>query len=104
MPPTPEVSTASLELISDEDLQAFAELVIANSDLARAKRRTQLPLAPATIKHYLQEPRSGIEMNDPWVARVLAQEIFARYLRKLEATQPPDTPPGIPKTSGVPEA
>ncbi len=82
-----EVSTAiaSLDSISDEKLKALAKSLIDEYDLARAERRTQLTLTPAAIEHYLQEPRSGIEMSDPLVTRAPAEEIFKRYIKKARS-------------------
>ncbi|MBI4066099.1 hypothetical protein HY411_00120 [Candidatus Gottesmanbacteria bacterium] len=106
MPPPPEGSTAtaSLDSLSDKELTALAKRFIENYDQARAKRRKQLPLKPVAIDLYFQEPRSRIEVDDPWVARALAEEIFRRYMQRPEAPQLPSSPPEIPEISSVPEA
>lgn len=86
--PSPEVSTAiesSLDSISDEKLIELVKHFITNYDLARAERRRQLRLTPAAIEQNLQEPQGGIGTNDPLVARALAEEIFRRYLLRLNS-------------------
>ncbi|OGG30600.1 hypothetical protein A2973_01185 [Candidatus Gottesmanbacteria bacterium RIFCSPLOWO2_01_FULL_49_10] len=102
MPSQPEVSRAiaSLDSLSDEELHALAKRFIANYDLTRAERRAQFTLTPAAVEQYLEEPRSGIEMNDPLVARALAEALFRKYLKRSQATQPPDHPL---TTLGAPE-
>lgn len=106
MPHPPEVSPAitSLDSLSDEELKALAKRFIERSDLAHAERRTQFPLTPEAIEQYLEEPRSGIKTNDRFVLRILAEELFRRYIIKLKATQPPDPPLGTPQIQGAPEA